>query len=71
MEKMNYTSVLMPFKSLDDLVTYLNVFYNTLQFDVLPLNFKSYQHIFRPCQQLFNHVGTISCFFWVGLVHKS
>ena len=26
MEKMDYTPVLMPFKSLDDLVTYLNVF---------------------------------------------
>ena len=26
MEKMDYTSVLMSFKSLDDLVTYLNVF---------------------------------------------
>ena len=43
------TSVLMSFKSLDDLVTYLYAFYDslkidiTLQFDFLPLTIKSYQ----------------------------
>ena len=43
------TSVLMSFKSLDDLVTYLYAFYHslkidmTLQFDLLPLTIRSYQ----------------------------
>ena len=43
------TSVLMSFKSLDDLVTYLYAFYQslkidmTLQFDLLPLTIRSYQ----------------------------
>ena len=43
------TSVLMSFKSLDDLVTYLYAFYDslkidiTMQFDFLPLTIKSYQ----------------------------
>ena len=43
------TSVLMSFKSIDDLVTYLYAFYDslkidiTMQFDFLPLTIKSYQ----------------------------
>ena len=47
------TSVLMYFKSLDDLVSYLYAFYDslkidiTLQFDFLPLTIKSYQQEIR------------------------